>query len=115
MEIKGQLKEVFDTQQVTEKFSKREFVIETDGQYPDVIKLELNGDKCNLLDKYSIGDTVNVHFNLKGRAWTKDGKTSYFNTIQAWRIEEVGTNNYSANKGTAPVASSDVNDDDLPF
>ena len=34
---------------------------------------------------------VKVLFNLGGRRWTKDGKTNWFNSVTAWRIEKVGS------------------------
>jgi hypothetical protein len=34
MEITGQIKEVFATQTISEKFKKREFVLTTDGSTP---------------------------------------------------------------------------------
>jgi hypothetical protein len=41
-EVTGRLIEIFDEQQISEKFRKREFVIEVqDGQYPEQIKFQL--------------------------------------------------------------------------
>lgn len=91
MEIKGTLIEKFDTQQVSEKFKKREFAIEyieSNPEYPEFIKFELSQDKVNLIDNFSIGQEITVHFNLRGRAWTNpQGVKNYFNSIQAWRIQ----------------------------
>lgn len=92
MEITGKIIEIFDTQQVTESFKKREFVVEynENAQYPELIKFELNKDKCDGLNAYSVGDTINVHFNLRGRAWeNKQGVKQYFNTLQAWKYSKV--------------------------
>ncbi|MCP4750331.1 MAG: DUF3127 domain-containing protein [Proteobacteria bacterium] len=98
MEIKAKLLEIFETKQVTSSFQKREFVVEyaENPQYPEYVKFELIQDKCGLLDKFSIGQEVNIHFNLKGRKWTDPkGEVKYFNTLQAWRILEA-TNQPSA-------------------
>lgn len=79
------------TQQVSEKFAKREFVIKTDDQYPQDILFQVTQDKCAILDNFKIGQSVNVHFNLRGREWTDpQGLVKYFNTLEAWRIEALG-------------------------
>ena len=94
MNIAGKILEIFDAQQISDSFKKREFVIEysENPQYPELLKFELIQDKCSLLDSYNKGDQVDVHFNLKGRKWSKDGKDMYFNTLQAWRLESVSDN-----------------------
>ncbi|MFH2132649.1 MAG: DUF3127 domain-containing protein [bacterium] len=89
MNIKAKLLDIFDINQISASFKKREFVVEysENPQYPEYLKFELIQDKCELLDKFSIGQEIDVHFNLKGRKWTDpQGKTKYFNTLQAWRI-----------------------------
>lgn len=93
MEVKGKIKFIGSTQQVSEKFSKREIVVSTDEQYPQHISIEFNQDKCAILDKYSVGDDVEVGINLKGREWTNpQGETKYFNSIQGWNIKKEATN-----------------------
>ena len=87
MELQGELIEVFDTQEVTVTFKKREFAIKTSGEYPQEIALEVTQDKVDLLDTFKVGDNITVSVNLRGRKWTSpDGVNKYYNTIQAWRI-----------------------------
>ncbi|MFT5617955.1 MAG: single-strand DNA-binding protein [Arenicella sp.] len=135
-EVSGKIEEIYEEQQITEKFKKREFVIEIqDGMYPNHIKFQLTQDRCDLIDSYSKGDEIQVHFNLKGRPYTKAGKTTYFTNIEAWRIEGATSNsvNPSASKATqsTPTAMettkssnsndlsgmtfSEANEDELPF
>jgi hypothetical protein len=93
MEVKGKIKFIGSTQQVSEKFSKREIVVTTDEQFPQHISIEFNQDKCAILDKYSVGDDVEVGINLRGREWTNpQGETKYFNSIQGWNIKKEATN-----------------------
>ena len=93
MEVKGKIKFIGSTQQVSDKFSKREIVVTTDEQFPQHISIEFNQDKCAILDKYSVGDDVEVGINLKGREWTNpQGETKYFNSIQGWNIKKEATN-----------------------
>lgn len=119
--IKGTIKVIMDVQVISDKFKKREFVLDTkSGQYDQVIALQLTQDNVDMIDAHKVGDEVNVSFDLRGREWTspKDGQVKYFNTLSAWRIE--ATTAVAATETSAPPPS--VNDapmvdetDDLPF
>jgi hypothetical protein len=86
--IKGKLIVINETQQVSEKFSKRTAVIETSDQYSQTIEVEFQQDKCALLDQFFGDEQVEVSINIKGRSWKNDkGEVKYFNTIQAWKID----------------------------
>jgi len=115
MNIQGKLIQIFDTIQITDKFKKREFIIQDNKnpEYPEYIKVELIQDKVTLLDSLNIGDEINVLINIKGRKWEdKEGITKYFNSIQGWKIE-------SENQGINQENSeNNINQDsveDLPF
>ena len=120
-DIQGKLYEVFEEQQVSEKFKKREFVLEIpDGSYTQYVKFQLTQDKCSLLNQYKQGDEVKVTFNLTGKPFVKNGSTMYFTNLQAWRIESA-SNNAGAPAGApafsepAPSFYSSDADNDLPF
>lgn len=126
MEVKAKLLEIFNTQQISQTFRKREFVVEysENPQYPEYVKFELIQDKCDLLDSLKAGDMVNVSFNLKGRKWTDpQGQVKYFNSLQAWRItpEQAAAPAAGGNTPPPPAANdepewlSSGEDDDLPF
>ena len=135
MEVIGIIKAKFDTQVVSERFKKRDFVltVEPGSPYPQHVSFQLVQDKVSLVDNFAIGEEVKVLFNLKGREWVSpQGETKYFNTIDAWRIEKVGAgqsqaqsqsqssnNNHSQptsmETGAPPVFTSSSVDDDLPF
>lgn len=84
-EIEGKLLKKYDTENKTQSFQAREFVIEIeDGNYPQYIKFQLTQDRCALLDSYKEGEPVKVHFDLRGREW--QGK--YFTNLNAWRLEK---------------------------
>lgn len=91
MEITGTIKLIGDTQSYgTNGFRKREMVITTDEQYPQHILVEFHQDKCDIVNNYQVGNSVKVAINLRGREWvTPQGETKYFNSIQAWRIENL--------------------------
>ncbi len=138
-DVTGRLIEIFDEQQISEKFRKREFVLEVqDGQYPEQIKFQLVMDKTSLVDQFKVGDEVKIAFNLRGRGYNKNGQMMYFTNLEAWRIEPAGAAGAAQGGGyggqqqaaprpaaqnqnptlraqpsAAPIASDD--DNDLPF
>ncbi len=88
MELTGKLIYVAETQQISEKFRKRDFAIETLEQYPQQIKFELHQDRTDLIDPYKIDEIVTVSYNLRGRSYEdKNDLTQYSNTLQAWKIQ----------------------------
>jgi hypothetical protein len=122
--VEGRLLKKFETEQVSATFKKREFVIETEGQYPQPVKFDLTQDRCVILDNYQEGQRVKVSFNLRGREW--NGK--YFTDLNAWRLELAGGAAQPAAvkpaspQGTQPPKTHDVIEvrtaeekDDLPF
>ena len=120
MDVTGILKVKSSTQQVSEKFKKREFVItDNSSQYPQHISFQLVQDKCAIIDQYNVGDEIKVHFNLRGREWASpQGEIKYFNSLEAWRIEG-NANGAGGNKMEAVAESSftaaSSEGDDLPF
>jgi len=125
MEITGKVHEVGQVQQISDTFKKRDLVIQyaENPQFVEYIKFEATQDRVNIFDNLNPGDDVTVSFNLRGRPWTnKDGITSYFNSLVAWRINKVaGEQPASAQYNTpAPAPQVDISsnnneDDDLPF
>ena len=119
MEISGKIKVLGNTQEVNASFKKRELVVTTDEQYPQHILIEFAQDKCDVLNGYSVGQSVKVHINLRGREWTNpQGEVKYFNQIQGWRIEKAEVTAPTLATLTAPfetVQTLNVVEDDLPF
>lgn len=124
--INGTVKLVGETQQVSDRFSKREIVvIESSSQYPQHIPIEFAQDKTALLDDYAPGEQVSVTCYVNGREWTsREGVTRHFLSLRGDHIQKVGTAapqpGGSAPGATPPPPSSaDVppatEEDDLPF
>ena len=89
MEIKGTIKKISATVQISERFRKREFVVEygSNPDYPQLIQFEMVQDRCELLDPFEVGQYVEVFFDLRGREWTNpQGEVKYFNSLQAWKL-----------------------------
>jgi hypothetical protein len=114
MQVKGKVIVVNPTTTISEKFSLRKFVVETDDTYPQPIEMQVTQDKCSLLDTISVGMVVEVSINLRGKSWTNpQGEVKYFNTLEAWKIEVLGATAQAQPKQvTTPVNQEE---DDLPF
>lgn len=122
-EVEGKLHKKFDTAQVTNTFKKREFVVELDGAYPQLVSFQLTQDRCGILDTYNEADRVKVSFDLRGREWTSPkGEVKYFNTLNAWKLEAVNAQAQAPaatpEEGSFPSANEEQSfddNDDLPF
>jgi len=106
LEVTGKLIVKSDTQQVNERFKKREFVLELAEEingnvYTNYAKLQLVQNKCELLDKFNEGDSVKVSFNIKGNRWEKDGKVNFITNLDAWRIESAAAGASGASTGSS--------------
>jgi len=125
-QVEGKLHKIFDVEQKSERFQAREFVIETEEQYPQFVKFQLVQDKCELIDAHNEGEKIKVHFDLRGREWNE----KYFTNLNAWRIEAADGSTVgaapvaaaakqnapaAAPTATAPAAPQADFDDDIPF
>ena len=129
MEIKGTIKKISATVQISERFRKREFVVEyaSNPDYPQPLQFEMVQDRCELLDPFQEGQQVEISFDLRGREWTNpQGQVKYFNTLQAWKlVAEKSSANPAAPKlaktETGPIPQEqpgwleNETSDDLPF
>ncbi|MCH2200046.1 MAG: DUF3127 domain-containing protein [Flavobacteriales bacterium] len=127
-ELRGKLTKIFDTQTFNSGFTKREFVVTTEEQYPQDIKFELIKDKTSMIEQYNVGDVLNVKFDIRGSEW--NGK--YFVNLNAWRVDpaaagagaaapqEAAASGQSTPPPPAAPAPTDIDlgsaeEDDLPF
>jgi|SRR5690606_24897230 len=130
MEIRGKVHEIGEVQQVTDTFRKRDLIVEyaENPQFVEYIAFEATQDRTAIFDNLSIGDEVEVSFNLRGRPWTnREGVTKYFNSLVAWRVNKITTTPVTAPPSagaaaphmppppTIDISSDDGKDDDLPF
>ena len=113
MELKCKVLRIGQTEQVSDKFKKRELIVEyaENPTYPQTIKFEASQDKCSILDALKAGDEINLSFNLNGREWTNDaGRVQVFNTLSIWKFDVVGLGS------PTPAQTSSAKDDEpLPF
>ena len=119
-EAQGRIYNISETQKVSDKFQKREFVLELENEFKDItykdyVKFQLTNDKCTLIDGMSVNDLVKVSFNLKGNMFEKEGKTMFFTNLNAWRIERIGSQKESFEGTANKVANTIDAKDGLPF
>ncbi len=122
-ELKGKIKVLFEQQDFPSGFYKRDFVITTNEQYPQDIKLSALKERVEQLNGLGEGDSITVKFDLRGREYNGN----YYVDLNAWRIERDGDSNTSSNEESeTPVDSAPLPDvepmivepsseDDLPF
>lgn len=126
-ELTGKLLEKFNILHRSETFKVREFVVEKSEEIngktiTNYIKFQCVQDRTNIVDRVNAGDEIKVYFNIKGTKWEKDGRTSYFSNLDAWRIEQIlqaGKEASSDDDHLEPLdtftSSTQDTIDDLPF
>lgn len=107
LSVKGKIDQILKpesgTSRAGKEWSKQEFVIETDEQYPRKVCFTLFGDKVSLINGLNSGQEVEVSFNLESREY--NGR--WFHNINAWKIEK-------ADDGNMPVPPPEFGMDDIP-
>lgn len=113
------------SQRTGEQWQSREYVIETQEQYPKKMCFEVFG--TDKLQEFNIrnNDLIRVHFDISAREY--NGR--WYNSIRAWKVEHVNQENYSAPTPAQPAqpavatvqkpapaqAPAPHEDDSLPF
>ena len=111
------------SQRTGEQWQSREYVIETQDQYPKKMCFEVFG--TDKLKEFNIrnNDLIKVHFDITAREY--NGK--WYNSVRAWKVEHVNPDGGTANQASAPAPQAPAvpnqsaapaaheSDDDLPF
>ncbi|HEY5471199.1 MAG TPA: DUF3127 domain-containing protein [Bacteroidales bacterium] len=123
-EITGKVIDISPVNQVSDKFKKREFVIEkkeTGGTavFIDYVKFQLVQDKVDLINESFLNEDVKIWFNLKGNKWERDGKINYFTNLDAWKIEKASSQprdqNVQSHTTVEDIPPENDELSDLPF
>ncbi len=112
MEVTGKVVMIGETQKISDKFKKREFVIETQDQFPQEIIIQATQDRVDILNGIVEGDEITASCNLRGRRWeSKTGDLRWFISLDAWKVqkEEKGYQTEDIEPKTEDI------DGDLPF
>ena len=104
-----------------EQWQSREYVIETNEQYPKKMCFEVFG--TDKLKEFNIrnNDLIKVNFDITAREY--NGK--WYNSVRAWKVEHVNPDGGTENQVSAPepqtpatpvaAPTTQESDDDLPF
>jgi hypothetical protein len=122
-ELAGKIIVKEDTVNISDKFKKREFVIdvpnERNPEWNDMVKFQTTQDRVDLIEPFNIGDELKVAFNIRGKKWERDGRVNYFTNLEAWRIDKVDAGGVS-DPSAAPMPDQPEmlppeGEDDFPF
>ncbi|MGQ1891283.1 DUF3127 domain-containing protein [Thermophagus sp. OGC60D27] len=124
-ELTGKLIVKEDVVKISEKFQKREFVIEVTNEknpeWNDFVKFQSVRDRVDIIEPFNVGDEIKVSFNIKGNRWERDGKVNYFTNLDAWRVESVNASGAESPVPSAPFPDQleelppEEGNDDFPF
>jgi len=116
-EFSGRVHEVCEVQTFSSGFTKRELIVEEDGerQYPNNVTFNFKKEYASKLDDVRAGDRVTVGFVLDGRSWIdpRTNKERHFSDLVGLsvRVEEHA-------KSEAPAAvekAASEGDEEYPF
>ena len=75
-------------------FTKRQIVLDashydpmTGQKFENYPAFDFVGNRVNELDNFKVGDLVTITFALNGRPFDKDGKTTYYTSVNGYKIE----------------------------
>lgn len=117
LKIIGTIKQIGELQTFDSGFTKVEFVLTTEDQYPQEVKFEMVKEKADKFLKFNkVGDRISVKFNIRGNEY--NGK--HFVNLQGWYTENMESNE---SEGTNPANEHpttagqlvEEGEDDLPF
>jgi hypothetical protein len=117
-EIKGTVETCLPLETFASGFSKRVLIVNTGGDYPQMIPIEFTKEKADLLTGLRKGQEVTAHVNLRGNEY--NGK--YYANIQGWKLDKGGVGQSpqpdAHNKAKANAYQpepEDDRDDFIPF
>jgi hypothetical protein len=104
------------TSKAGKPWTKQEFVIETQEQFPRKVMMSVMGDKVQELKKFSVGTEVKASLNIESREYNE----RWYTDVRAWKIEATGQAASSGPQGNFypdhdPAVPADTASDDLPF
>jgi len=122
--IAGVIHKIMPVHEINDSFTKRDVVVNTGGDYPQLISIQFVQDQVFLFNDILEGANVVIDVNIRGREWTSpQGEVKYFNTLQGWKVEQVNNGSpkpqQPASQNGIPKQAIEENandaDDDLPF
>ena len=107
-EMIGKIKVIFEPMSFASGFTKREFVLIMEDDYPQDVKFVCVKEKCGLLDRVAVNDRVKVDFRIRGNEY----KERYYVDLQAFKIDKMDADGSSVSYDEAEPLPPD---DPTPF
>ncbi|MDX9866584.1 MAG: DUF3127 domain-containing protein [Kiritimatiellia bacterium] len=108
-EMTGSIKTILDPMTFASGFTKREFVLTMEDDYPQDVKFACVKDRAALLDRVAVGERVKVGFRIRSREY----KERYYTDLEAFRIDKLETDGSSVSYEDAEPPTP--LDDPTPF
>lgn len=115
LKIAGNVVELLEEQSGEGKngpWRKREFVLETEGNFPAKVCLIQWGDEIDKTD-LQVGERLTAHIDIRSREY--NGR--WYTDVKAWRIEKDAASDASPHSPGEPpdLPVPPPDDDDMPF
>ncbi|MFN3802246.1 DUF3127 domain-containing protein [Belliella pelovolcani] len=120
MEISGKIVQVLAEQNGNGRngtWRKRDYILETGGNYPKKVALTVRGDKIDQFNM-NVGDDVTAGIEIESREY--NGR--WYTDVKAWKVDKQGTTAAPAQPSNTAAAMPDVTsfsseegEDVLPF
>lgn len=94
VEITGTVQLIGDVEQVTDKFSKRDIIVQIDeaSQYPQLCKVQFSNVNVDKLNGIDVGDEVRITADIRSSKLffnQKLGRDDCFTNLNGWKVELV--------------------------
>jgi single-strand DNA-binding protein len=116
-QIRGTVETCLDLETFASGFTKRVLVINTGGDYPQMVPVEFVKDKTELLTGLRKGQEVTAHVNIRGNEY--NGK--YYANIQGWKLDKGDGGQAAPKQESKPAPAKDDGwakedaEDEIPF
>ena len=87
--VEAVVTDIFPTDKITDRFSKRVIWIKTDEQYPQVWEVQFVNQNIDLLDNIEVNDRVEIQFGIQGKKSDRNGNERIFNSINGFGIRKL--------------------------
>ena len=117
--VSGKVHFIDETKEYGQRgFRKRLVVLEQDnGRFTNYIPVEFLRESCDTVDELSVGEEIEVTYQLAGRKWQRDpnSETKYFLNAEATSFNRVGGTSPAGGMDDQPPVEDEYGDEDVPF
>ena len=125
--VRGVVHLIEETKSFGQKgFRKRTVVLEQDnGRFPQHIPIDFLRDACDAVDDLSVGDEVEISYQLGGRRWQRDpqSEVKFFLSAEAVSFKKLSASDTATSSKEPNSSAVDPNDafaesyeeGDIPF